>query len=280
MATIVCQGTQSSCVESKSREPLTLRLKLTSPPQPSCPSPQTSSESSEVPKKTRIPETGRSDWSFSQIKEQIFSDFAPKSVLSERSLDMCTEDLGNETGCTEMFGSTRLSASQNARAIQWTRHSNKAGHTRSFPPPLSTISGVESLQVRHHREGGRLIIEAVKAPSAYSGFQAERSHGRLRLCFLKEATSCSDFDGEEDAQEEIKDGPDEEGDDIVLRERAREQENDIDDICLGKDMKGNNGNIGANVGIEIFAWPGRCKEGEVEGKKGLLDWGAFWVATS
>ncbi|KAK4720284.1 hypothetical protein R3W88_018622 [Solanum pinnatisectum] len=100
------------------------------------------------------------------------------NTLSIKSLEMCTESLGSETG------SETIEESEN------NNYSSKCGkkHTTTtnktvvahFPPPLTSING---LQVRPHREGDRLILKATTITAPKSCFKAERLDGRLRLSF-------------------------------------------------------------------------------------------------
>ncbi|KAJ0031971.1 hypothetical protein Pint_13680 [Pistacia integerrima] len=91
---------------------------------------------------------------------------------------------------------------------------------------------IESLQVRPHREYGRLIIKATKAPPTRSLFQVERSHGRLRLSFYTPFY----HDSEECYQEE-------EIENEYLDEEVEERELDLeehdDDAYREEDMNGN-----------------------------------------
>ncbi|XP_073136161.1 protein FANTASTIC FOUR 3-like [Henckelia pumila] len=128
-----------------------------------------------------------------------------RSRLSGRSLEMCTENLGSETGTDTIFSSSTssfdhfmesLSSDQeNLRSRVRQNRNEEPNPCRKFPPPLTTMSGI---QVRRHCEGGRLIIEAVERPLRNSYLQAERSEGRLRLCYLTDSES----DSEEEAVEE------------------------------------------------------------------------------
>ncbi|XP_057800851.1 protein FANTASTIC FOUR 3-like [Salvia miltiorrhiza] len=102
-----------------------------------------------------------------------------KSFLSSKSLEMCTESLGSETGS----GIDHFTV-DTCRGISQARKQQKPMKTaklRSFPPPLSSISA----QVHTHREGGRLVIKAFPLSSSGSSFQAERGNGRLKLSLLK-----------------------------------------------------------------------------------------------
>ncbi|XP_056161591.1 protein FANTASTIC FOUR 3-like [Syzygium oleosum] len=215
MATVVCQGLQS-CLESRIVEPVSLRLKLTSP------SPPLFSQFLDVPSKSSL--LGNSSKGSevqnetpkmtSNFNKQDFAYVPPLTKspswisLRERSLEMCTEDLGNETGIVGHVSESMVLLSVLTDGSRYDRNLPKprehAGAKeptrRGFPPPLTTIRGVKSLQVRPHREDGRLVIEAIETPPCYPHFRAERSDGWLQLCFLGEPTSsCGDsVDDEEE----------------------------------------------------------------------------------
>ncbi|CAK8573755.1 unnamed protein product [Lathyrus sativus] len=107
-------------------------------------------------------------------------------VLSPKSLELCTENLGNESGTDIVENDMLLSLMGKTEEREPCRQvlgGSKKAKTQNFPPPLTTIRGSESLRVRPHREDGRLVIEFTKVPPRTSCFEAERSHGRLRLCF-------------------------------------------------------------------------------------------------
>ncbi|XP_022138664.1 protein FANTASTIC FOUR 3-like [Momordica charantia] len=132
--------------------------------------------------------------------------------LSEKSLNLCTENLGNETG-SDMIENSIFSPEidggdlqrKGGRKSHSNFHSHSHSHSHQFPPPLTTIRETESFRVKPHREEGRLIIEAVKTPARQSCFQAERSHGRLRLCFFEteEIEEIDDDDEEEEEDDEV-----------------------------------------------------------------------------
>ncbi|KOM26596.1 hypothetical protein LR48_Vigan303s001800 [Vigna angularis] len=111
--------------------------------------------------------------------------------LSPKSLELCTENLGNETGSDIIESGIELLSSHSSECgdgevspgMIREKRERKAREGRSFPPPLTTITGSESIRVRPHREGGRLVLQLIKVPSS---FRAERSPGRLRLCFWTE----------------------------------------------------------------------------------------------
>ncbi|OIV92581.1 hypothetical protein TanjilG_07572 [Lupinus angustifolius] len=125
--------------------------------------------------------------------------------LSPKSLELCTEKLGSETGTDE-----RMENETESLYSSWRREQRKTSQVlraekvkgKNFPPPLTTIrGGSEGLKMRPHREEGRLVIEVTKVPSNCSCFQAERSHGRLRLSFLKDITE-EDVDVDVDDENE------------------------------------------------------------------------------
>ncbi|XP_057450290.1 protein FANTASTIC FOUR 3 [Lotus japonicus] len=195
--------------------------------------------------------------------------------LSLRSLELCTENLGNETGSDDVtdididmlcFGTGEQS--KKPRQVLET----KKVKPQNFPPPLTTMRGSESLRVRPHREGGRLVIEVTKVPLSASCFQAERSHGRLRLCFWTDPEDDENDEFEEDFETELNGGKHEEDEEV---EEDAENEN-ID----------NSWSIGGDIRMEKYERSrGRCKEGDHENNELLVNWGeplrvALALATS
>lgn len=150
--------------------------------------------------------------------------------LSPKSLELCTENLGNETGSDIIESGIELLSSHSSECgeaevmspgIIREKQKRKAREGRSFPPPLTTITGSESIRVRPHREGGRLVLQLIKVPSS---FQAERSPGRLRLCFWTEMHHHHIEDAVEDDQE-----------DQVEKTQDHHQHDD-DDVNVGVDV--------------------------------------------
>ncbi|KAJ6721577.1 DUF3049 FAMILY PROTEIN [Salix viminalis] len=331
MATMVCQGLQF-CLESPIVESRTLRLRLSSPNPYFARSLELAlkpclldSDSKEVSGKCHHEETSHKTGfpdhdkhaspdlagglSFLQVlsagpdapqesmgKGNIYVHpliSRSSSMLSGRSLELCTESLGSESG-SDMIESSIFTlsspdpsaGSSPSREQQKPRQllGAKKANSRSYPPPLTTMSASKSLQVRAHREDGRLIIRAVEAPSRHACLHAERRDGRLRLSFIKDSASDSGPAGV--AATEKNEGSNKEGDD--------ELENDMDYDELDDSDVAESGNgaffeeeaestddldVDADVGMEERQRPTRCKEGETE-KKGLLNWEPFWVATS
>ncbi|XVF32587.1 hypothetical protein REPUB_Repub17cG0095000 [Reevesia pubescens] len=224
------------------------------------------------------------------------------STLSEKSLEMCTESLGSETGSEVNESSDDISLlsletvvcnPSKARASSVTR---KMSRSSSFPPPLTSISGSNGVQVKSHREGGRLVLQAVAIPPCRSYFHAERSEGRLRLSLLKDATTpiFNYEDGEEEVakakqmkQEEVVEVEEEEE---VVEVEVEEEEDDEDGGLVegeveeeesywgGEDMEGNSGNVGGEIGTGKLPRPTSCKESG-RGHGGLHSW-KFLVATT
>ncbi|XVE77778.1 hypothetical protein DITRI_Ditri13aG0090100 [Diplodiscus trichospermus] len=203
------------------------------------------------------------------------------SMLSEKSLEMCTESLGSETGSEVSDSSDDISLLSletvvcNPSKPRENLMTRKMSRSRSFPPPLTSISGSNGVQVRSHREGGRLVLQAVTIPPCHSYFHAERSEGRLRLSLLKNATSIFD-DVDEDQEVAVE----EDGDGEVDCEENGVEEEIEEEECYWEceDMEGNSGNVGGEIGTGKFPRPSSCKESG-RGHKGLLHWEPFLVAT-
>ncbi|KAK2646948.1 hypothetical protein Ddye_022143 [Dipteronia dyeriana] len=348
MATIVCQSGLQSCLESQIVEPRTLRLRLSSPRVP-----PHLSEPLELTFKSCFLDSNtkptleeikcRSDHHHEKPQDQgarsfleaitngcqLESNISDKdqntyvhplskrslSALSDKSLELCTENLGSETGTDiiedsifSMSDSSSSSSSSDSesgdfqtreqrKSHQLLRTKKASNNCHNFPPPLTTIRGLESLQVRTHREDGRLIIKAVKNPSTPSLFKAERSHGRLRLSFFK------DFEEPEQQQQQEQqemvtdettlddedDSTTQQQEDFENKEEEEEEENKEDDengaYREKEDMDGNNLEVEGKIGIKKIQRTGRCKESESAGGDNkniglLLNWEPFWVATS
>ncbi|MBA0687898.1 hypothetical protein Goari_005717 [Gossypium aridum] len=269
------------------------------------------------------------------------------SALSKKSLEMCTESLGSETGSdisdditfgccspskhrensvtrrmsysrsfppplTSISGSNMsynpLKTRENSVMKRMNRSSSSSS---SFPPPLTSISGSNAVQVTSHREGGRLVLQAVNVPSCQTYFHVERSEGRLRLCLLKETTANTpifDDKEEEEEREEVaeedevveedevlygENGVVQDENDVVEDEVLCEENDILEDIdyeengvvedeveeakCYwgGEDLDGKNGNIGDQIGNGKLARLISCKGNGC----GLLDWEPYLVAT-
>ncbi|CAL5209736.1 unnamed protein product [Lathyrus oleraceus] len=178
-------------------------------------------------------------------------------VLSPKSLELCTENLGNESGTDIVENDMLLSLMGKTEEREPCRQvvgGSKKAKIQNFPPPLTTIRGSESLRVRPHREDGRLVIEFTKVPPRTSCFEADRSHGRLRLCFStnqeqeeeddddvidenEEALNEEELSENEMIGEEIKDVEEEEEEDteedvvesgiVVACEESEDKDSDV-----------------------------------------------------
>ncbi|PHU29673.1 hypothetical protein BC332_01766 [Capsicum chinense] len=130
-----------------------------------------------------------------------------KRSLSEKSLEICTENLGSENGSD---GFSSYTPSENgdidedkydqqqqqycSRSIEELRvvKCKYSKRSSSFPPPIPSLARGDnkkpSLHMQSRRKDGRLILEAVPIPSR-NLFQAHRHDGRLLLTFVDNSTS-------------------------------------------------------------------------------------------
>ncbi|WVY97637.1 hypothetical protein V8G54_029788 [Vigna mungo] len=255
----VCQGLQSS-VEPCLLEQRVLKLKLAPPGSNS----NHSQPPSQCPTSNTLPHTpnhqhGNKNWTFLQSLSNISHSKDPEthkvyvhpsvkrssSMLSAKSLELCTESLGCETGSNASDDTEDMSLfspedspslrSNNTPLVMVTNKNsqskrlNKRGSsTGTFPPPLTSMGEV---RVRSHREDGRLILEAVTSSSPQPYFEAERGNGRLRLRLFESEATCYDDEG---LKQEVSD-------------EEEEQEDD-------------GGNAEDEMGMTKFVRPSRCKE--------------------
>lgn len=167
------------------------------------------------------------------------------SSLSEKSLEICTESLGSETGSDgfsshspaesgdEQEKEDRHDQQINNREEEDIKENNyshsfevqpvkysysKRSPKRSFPPPLPSLDkNKASVQVLSRRQNGRLILEAVSVPPR-DYLHAERHDGRLLLTLVNgsgsEEASREETEDKDDATE-VFDGFEETDDSIV-----------------------------------------------------------------
>jgi hypothetical protein len=204
------------------------------------------------------------------------------SMLNEKSLEMCTESLGSETGSEMSESSDDMAVlplenvNYETRETPKSREARRTSRSVSFPPPLSSISGSNNVRVRPHREGGRLVLEAVTVSSCHVHLHAERTDGRLRLHLMKDS-SPNNFDNE------VQEAEAEYGEEVVVQDDGGDDQSGDDeaggggDIC-GEELEGINGSVGGEMGMGKLARPGRCKQSG-SSNEGLLNWEPFWVAT-
>ncbi|KAJ0230264.1 Protein FANTASTIC FOUR 3 [Hirschfeldia incana] len=154
--------------------------------------------------------------------------------LSNESLALCTENLGSETGSdvtdVEDLFSLSLSDVQTKKVEVTTTETRtlkiKKGCPSDLPPPLTSMRGSHCIQMRPHREDGRLVMTATKASPLNRCFQADRSNGRIRLFILKDKEEMIEPD-------EYDDDIDEDEDDGVM-----DIENvQLSRICIEGDQK-------------------------------------------
>ncbi|KAK9086720.1 hypothetical protein Syun_029114 [Stephania yunnanensis] len=181
------------------------------------------------------------------------------SKLSEKSLELCTENLGCETGNGSISSLSTSSDSEGSpkEIVRERSKSRKVVHKkaslRSFPPPLTSISNADNVHFMPHREGGRLVIKAVTIPPSQTCFQAERTDGRLRLRYMNSQIPC--------------------------KEDENEVEVGTNDGNLDEEIDGKNGNDGGELGVEKYHQrPCRCKDGESRNKR-MLNLESLWVVS-
>ncbi|XP_018484715.1 protein FANTASTIC FOUR 2 [Raphanus sativus] len=195
------------------------------------------------------------------------------SMLNEKSLEMCTESLGAETGSESGDELSLLALEANAisRAHSLSPkpkhqeeekdtdfHAKKStmSRSKSFPPPIKFVKESRyNRMVRSLGEDGRVVVHAIRSSSPPRCFVAEREEGRLRLCLSPESSLLRDNHEEEEEEEEEE------------TEEGMAEENN-------ENLEGKNGNK------KISRLSSRCKENGREPKP-MLTWKQqqFWVAT-
>ncbi|KVI03940.1 protein FANTASTIC FOUR 1-like [Cynara cardunculus var. scolymus] len=227
------------------------------------------------------------------------------SALSTKSLEMCTESLGSETGSDvsesgDEFCSLSMEERERVRAVRVSkcyRSFDRKVHRGEFPPPLTSISGSDgTVKVRHHREGGRLVIKAVSVSSCGTNFKAERINGRLKLSLLKdcsvnnesERVEYENYETERINNENYEEGgevesledeyvPSDDDDDVAVTAVAEEEEEEE-----GEEDGGGGGwrwKVGRPTGKGELKRLTRCKEGG-NGNRVFANWRSSWVAIS
>ncbi|KAJ3702915.1 hypothetical protein LUZ61_006620 [Rhynchospora tenuis] len=185
------------------------------------------------------------------------------SSLSQKSLEICTESLGSETGSDDFLSSYTdsdtdtesedghrtnmeefepLMAAKHVPAMkmgpQYVRNQDVPYHCasaavsrksspRSFPPPLPSISsrnGGPCLRMLPHRCGdGRLVMEAISMPTQ-NYLHARRHDGRLLLSFADQHAT----EDPEEPQSEIEiESEESDAEDIETEESEEEEEVEV-----------------------------------------------------
>lgn len=106
--------------------------------------------------------------------------------LSDKSLEMCTESLGSETGSDDILEEKINIIDSCSSTVHSSKTCTKAKRGEyNFPPPLSSID--ESVSMKLYRENGRLVMNAVAVTERFDSslFIAERIDGRLKLQLKK-----------------------------------------------------------------------------------------------
>ncbi|KAL3644866.1 hypothetical protein CASFOL_010046 [Castilleja foliolosa] len=128
--------------------------------------------------------------------------------LSLKSLEMCTESLGSESGndiisnLDEFYHHRHHAFEKQSSCRKNQEFPKKIIKTINFPPPLTSINRNEGVRVISHREDGRLVIKASNFSSCNNYFKAERENGRLKLSFLRDSENDELEQSEEQEQEE------------------------------------------------------------------------------
>ncbi|CAK7332043.1 unnamed protein product [Dovyalis caffra] len=182
------------------------------------------------------------------------------SSLSEKSLEICTESLGSETGSdgfssypSSETGDAEEDKEEEQRQERVTQKldmedlrvekynlaaaSSKKSQPRSFPPPIPSLSSRDgaSVRMRSRRDNGRLVLEAVSVPSQ-NNFHAQRQDGRLVLTFVNTAN-----EEEEEERQKNEQMSDMEQFDVEIEnsEDEEEAEEEIDEeVEDGEDERG------------------------------------------
>lgn len=190
------------------------------------------------------------------------------SALTVKSLEVCTESLGSETGSEgfslyppsetgdievldkeqeedraevprqqeeekEKVPVAQAFDGEEFRVVKYnSAASKKLPPTRSFPPPLPSLSGCDgtSVRMRTHRNNGRVVLEAVSMPSP-NNFRAQRQDGRLVLTFLATTpSSCEATESEEVVDKEEQSGEEDFEENFVnFQEGGEEKESEKSD---------------------------------------------------
>ncbi|GAA0167124.1 hypothetical protein LIER_22127 [Lithospermum erythrorhizon] len=133
------------------------------------------------------------------------------STLNEKSLEICTESLGSETGSDD-FSYPNSEAEddkqqkhqenepqmqnysfEEVKVAKYNYDPSKKMAPKAFPPHLPSLASKDgpSLHMQSHRINGRLVLEVVSVPQR-NYFQAERHEGRLVLTLLNSPDSQDD----------------------------------------------------------------------------------------
>ncbi|CAH9072605.1 unnamed protein product [Cuscuta europaea] len=172
----------------------------------------------------------------SSLRKDVFGPYIPPlqkkppKKLSAKSLLMCTEILGSETGADD-FQPDLPPLPTNRKKPPLMNMYMKRSPARPLPPPLPSLDmNKTTVQVRTRREDGRLILEAVSVPPR-EYLRAERNNGRLFISLINSGSSNEQRQKEEPEfvfnfeETEVRNGEDEEEDDDGDKEEQGDDRN-------------------------------------------------------
>lgn len=202
------------------------------------------------------------------------------------NLDLCTENLGCETGVIDFSPSFVHADHEDQKERQPmnppTRlRSRESPRTTILPPPLTTINHVK---VRASREGGRLLLRAVSLPAPASMcLLAERSGGRLTLRFQ------GDFGFKYNQKDEFKSTQKGEGEEETGQSIEKEVSMDKEQVVFQEEKDGSSetdvNKFEDNGGGEVGTWeslprPSRCTQSGPKNNEELPFWKLYLITTS
>ncbi|CAN6320599.1 unnamed protein product [Urochloa humidicola] len=158
------------------------------------------------------------------------------SLLTQKSLEICTESLGSETGSdgfsdADGSGTDRSDDDEAAPVAMAPRAPAPAPPSRAFPPPLPSLARrkVEStMEMRQERQDGRLLVRVVPVPSS-TLFRAQRRGGRLLLSFADTAAPAAD----DETRGQVEMEPDEHQADDHEEEVKEDEEEEVEVVDRG-----------------------------------------------
>uniref|UniRef100_A0A3Q7H303 FAF domain-containing protein n=1 Tax=Solanum lycopersicum TaxID=4081 RepID=A0A3Q7H303_SOLLC len=169
------------------------------------------------------------------------------SSLTDKSLEICTESLGSETGSEIISLDHHHHHLQKQQQVKEELspqtfeefpvvkfHHNKKSSSpllpKSFPPTISSLAAEDnkpSVHMQSHRQDGRLILEAVSVPPQ-NHFRVERVDGRLLLTLITTSSEIEteDINVHQELEHNEPDRDDGKGNDtkgmqIVLEQKSR-----------------------------------------------------------
>ncbi|KAF8718832.1 hypothetical protein HU200_025139 [Digitaria exilis] len=158
------------------------------------------------------------------------------SLLTQKSLEICTESLGSETGSDGFSdadgSSTDRSSSDDDEREEEEAVAPRVCPPRAFPPPLPSLARrkVEStMEMRQERQDGRLLVRVVPVASS-TLFRAQRRGGRLLLSFADTPAPASDELDKTQGQLEPEQNADDHDHDASHEVEDEEDEDDEEEV--------------------------------------------------